>query len=146
MHRFLTEIYKENIAANDIGLVSYGNENYVLDLWGLASNKAFQLRSLNDDGLWMQDLANEYNVKLVMIYSFWFKKIPEKWILLGVLQLNGEAITEITRLGVTFYWTDENDRTNFSSTCKNLKTFKDLLPKEATFLTSSACQQHIAAK
>ncbi|MDX1696293.1 MAG: hypothetical protein R3208_21185, partial [Ketobacteraceae bacterium] len=34
MHRFAVEYYNKPLAVNDLGYVSYNNDNYVLDLWG----------------------------------------------------------------------------------------------------------------
>ncbi len=37
MHRFATDFYKQPVAVNDLGWVSYKNDAFVLDLQGLGS-------------------------------------------------------------------------------------------------------------
>lgn len=80
MHRFAVDYYGKPVAVNDIGYVSYKNNNYVLDLWGLASAEALNARkNSHDNGEWMQEIAAQKNVELAMIYEEWFKNIPNGW-------------------------------------------------------------------
>lgn len=51
MHRFAADFYAKPVAVNDLGLVSYQNPNYVLDLWGLGSLEALNRRLGNDNYL-----------------------------------------------------------------------------------------------
>jgi hypothetical protein len=44
MHRFATDFYKEPVAVNDVGWVSYNNDAFVLDLWGLGSEPVRRLK------------------------------------------------------------------------------------------------------
>lgn len=106
MARFVSDYYQAPIAVNDIGLVTWGGKQPVLDLWGLASYPALQLR-LGDtpDPIWMQQIAQQHDVHLVMIYSYWFKDVPPSWVPLGTLRLSRFEATVTDK--VTFYATDE---------------------------------------
>jgi hypothetical protein len=80
MHRFIVDFYRQPVAVNDIGLVSYHNPNYVLDLWGLGSEEARKARMLTHTRGWMDKLTRSHNVGLVMIYRTWFgADIPPSW-------------------------------------------------------------------
>ena len=85
LHRFATDYYQHPVAVNDLGYISYRNDNYVLDLWGLGSIEALRLRQTSDDVEWMSDLANKKDVKLAMIYDDWFNGVPEDWHKIGEL-------------------------------------------------------------
>ena len=70
MHRFVTDFYKEPVAVNDLGWVSYGNNAFVLDLEGLGSESVRGLRAAHAfDAAHMAGLTSHYNVGLVMIYE-----------------------------------------------------------------------------
>lgn len=80
-HRFVEDYYPHPVALNDLGLVSFRNSNYVLDLWGLASLRAMKNRQTQgSDPQWMDDLAVEYDVGLVFVTNAWFRKLPPQWI------------------------------------------------------------------
>jgi len=69
MHRFVTEFYQGPVAVNDIGLVSYRNPYFVLDLWGLASEKARALNSSGANATAYRDLVSGSGVHLVIDYA-----------------------------------------------------------------------------
>jgi hypothetical protein len=89
MHRFVTEHLHEDVAVNDLGWVAYRNPNYVLDLWGLASESARRARA---DGLTvaeMEALIGDRDISVVMIYETWFTEcIPEAWTRVARLHLS----------------------------------------------------------
>lgn len=68
MHRFVTEHWQKPVAVNDLGWVSYQNDNYVLDLWGLASIQALQARKAGDPN-WVSKTTANHNVQLAMVYT-----------------------------------------------------------------------------
>jgi hypothetical protein len=104
MHRFATEFWKRPVAVNDLGWVSYRNDNYVLDLWGLASKEALVARKTRDNSQWMADLATGKGVGLAMIYPAWFGGIPPSWENVATMKLSRVPVT--TALGsVSFYAT-----------------------------------------
>lgn len=103
MSRFVREFYRRPVGINDLGWVAYQNDQYVLDLWGLASPQALALRSRHgDDGRWMQLLADRHDVRLAIVYEHWFKDIPANWVPLATMYLGKKRITAASR-AVTFY-------------------------------------------
>lgn len=93
MHRFVTEYYQKPIAVNDIGYVSFQNDAYVLDLWGLASTEALEARQTEQTADWMVELTDEYQVELVMIYADAFKvNVPNEWVKVGELTTSRPVI------------------------------------------------------
>lgn len=105
MHRFVTEFWRRPVAVNDLGWVSYRNDHYVLDLWGLASKEALVARKTRDSKEWMDTLTKEKGVGLAIIYSGWFGALPPAWKKVGTMNLSRIAVTPA--LGwVNFYATD----------------------------------------
>ena len=107
MHRFATEYWKRPVAVNDLGWVSYRNDNYVLDLWGLASKEALVARMNRGDKSWMAEMTRDKGVGLAMIYPGWFPSLPTEWERVGTLNLSQIAITPSFGW-VAFYATDPN--------------------------------------
>ena len=132
MHRFVADYYSNPVAINDLGLVSYRNDNYVLDLNGLASRKALNFRRNKDkkDVDWMNLMAKENNVKLVMIYDLFFPEIPENWIRIGELHLGKKNITPASSI-VAFYVLDID---TLSSVRSLLYDFQKTLPEGVKFV------------
>jgi hypothetical protein len=87
MHRFATQFWHAPVAVNDIGLVSYDNPNYVLDLWGLGSEAARRVRGQEAGAAWMDRLTRQSDTELAMIYPEWFPTLPADWHLVGMLRL-----------------------------------------------------------
>ncbi|NRA42674.1 MAG: hypothetical protein HRU21_10270, partial [Pseudomonadales bacterium] len=110
MHRFVQQYYQQPAAVNDLGLLSYQNPHYVLDLWGLASKEALAFRQTSDDLEWMHQLVEQSDIDLVMIYPSWFEKegktLPEQWQKLAVLRMNGRV--NFLDDDVSFYCTVKN--------------------------------------
>lgn len=101
LHRFVVDYWRRPVAINDLGWVSYLNENYVLDLWGLASNDNRLARFRKRPG-WMAQAAVSHDVRLAMIYPQWFPDIPSDWHRLGTLVSDRSPI--VTRYAeVAFY-------------------------------------------
>ncbi len=72
MARFAQDFAREPVAVNDLGRVVWNNPDYVLDLWGLASDRARRIRI--DDGApagWAGMLTAERGVRLAMVYDRW---------------------------------------------------------------------------
>ena len=91
MRRFITEFYKKPVAVNDVGLVSFRNNMYVLDLTGLASKEVLELRRAGSSVVWMDELAAEHHVDFALIYATCDK--PEHWIHLADWSLSRRCIT-----------------------------------------------------
>ena len=111
MHRFAQQYYQQPVAVNDLGLLSYQNPHYVLDLWGLASKEALAFRQTSDNLEWMHQLVEQSDIDLVMIYPSWFekegKRLPVKWKKLATLKING-GINFLSN-NVNFYCIDNCD-------------------------------------
>jgi len=106
MHRFVTEFYRKPVAAHDVGWVSYRNPAYVLDLWGLSSKRALESRLRGGGTAWMDELARDHDVKVAMLYRYWFPAVPESWTAVAELNLRSARITAAHDV-VTFYVLDE---------------------------------------
>ncbi len=87
MHRFAAEAYGRPVAVNDLGLVSYRNDNRVLDLWGLGSERVRKLKAAGAFGpRQMDEMARQYGAGVAMIYEPWFAgTIPADWRKMAVL-------------------------------------------------------------
>ena len=88
MHRFATKYFPHAVAVNDLGWVSYNNDSYVLDLWGLGSE---QVRRLRSNGKLTPEtigaVVDKANVDYAMIYYKWFRQgVPKNWCLLAILK------------------------------------------------------------
>lgn len=119
MHRLLRDHYPVPVAVNDLGWVSYRNDQYVLDLWGLGSQTALEARLQHPESTaWMQELAREHQVKLVMVYDAWSKSLPS-WERVGELSLGKMRITPAHR-DVAFYLTKQGDRAEFCRAVQGL--------------------------
>jgi hypothetical protein len=77
MAQFLKK-YKNhaNIAANDIGAITYFTEIKLLDLAGLGNYEVLKLiKTGNFNNETAQKLLLDYNVELIIVYEHWFKNI-----------------------------------------------------------------------
>lgn len=95
MHRIAAEHWGDAVGANDIGWVSFQNPHYVLDLWGLASEEARELRRGASDNDWLESLADEKDVDLFMIFESWFASggpLPPSWEKIAALRIPGEPV------------------------------------------------------
>ena len=130
MHRFAVEYYKKPVAVNDLGYVTYNNDQYVLDLLGLASIDALDARRNDQDSQWMNDLAKSKNVKFAMIYENIFPTLPQNWTKLGTLHLSRTKITPASS-EVTFYALTD---TAIPEITTKLRTFQETLPQGVRFI------------
>jgi hypothetical protein len=133
MHRFATQWWKKPVAVNDLGWVSYRNENYVLDLWGLGSSKALKARIEEHDYSWMARMANESGVGLAMVYESWVPGKSVGWIKVGEIYLSRGLITP-SDAKVTFYATAPSFVNEIES---KLQDFKKSVPPGVVIITRS---------
>jgi len=90
-HFQVAQLIKEcgdvNIAANDIGMINYYSNNYILDLWGLANSEIANQRlkkMYNTEKI--NEITMQHNIKFVIVYEHWFDQyggLPKNWIKLG---------------------------------------------------------------
>jgi hypothetical protein len=131
MHRFAVDYYKKPIAVNDLGYVSYRNDNYVLDYSGLASMEVLSIcRRKGKDFRWMDRLAVAHGVQFAMIYEHRFGQIPDNWIKVGDLLLSRRLITPAEKV-VAFY---AMNNTAFQETKSMIKDFQASLPPGVKFV------------
>jgi hypothetical protein len=124
MHRFAAEFYREPVAANDIGWVSYRNPAYVLDLWGLGSEEVRRLRARGpfkpDD---LRRLVTKHDVELAMIYEDRFTgQLPDDWHRIAVMKTERGASASDT---VSFFLIAKADPERVKAA---LREFKRTLP------------------
>lgn len=105
MNQFIVHHWKRPVAVNDLGWASYRNPYYVLDLYGLGSERVRRLRLA---GTWnaekMAELARDRQVGLVMIYEEWYAGcLPSSWRKVAVLQTS--KVTSASA-EVSFYATE----------------------------------------
>ena len=124
MHRFVAGYYKKNVAVNDLGWVSYerGPGIYVLDLYGLASNEA--LKQSVHDAPWLERIAHQHDVGLVMIYPSWFPEIPADWTPVATLSMNTHLVSSAQNR-VQIYSTPDGNREEIRN---ELKAFAPKFP------------------
>lgn len=88
MARFAKDYMNTAVAVNDLGLVAWNNENYVLDLWGLASAESRKKRIFDPTPGWAGPLAQAHDVPYAMIYETWLgRAVGPKWVRMGDLVL-----------------------------------------------------------
>jgi hypothetical protein len=136
MRRFVQNHYRGSVAVNDLGYVAYKNDQYVLDLGGLASMEVVQ-RNQRGEPMWWGPMTQEHDVHLIMIYENQYNPIPPTWIKLGTLAL-GHMKLSAAEPTVTFFATDcQTTR----QTVPKLKVFATELPEKATFKLSEGIDQ-----
>lgn len=87
MHRFVTDFFPERVAVNDLGWVSYQNEEYVLDLWGLGSEEARRIAGEGRTPEAVDELAARHDVVFAMVYEAWLgDAIPASWCRIAQLE------------------------------------------------------------
>lgn len=131
MSKFVGDWLKGPVAANDIGLVSYKNPYYVLDLGGIGNTKIFQMRISNRNVTWMNSLTEKSHIKLAMLYKDWFFSMPNNWSLLGCLYLSKQRISPSEKV-VHFYATSNEYRAEL---IKKINQFQKKLPSGVAFKT-----------
>lgn len=129
MHRFVAEFYRNTVAVNDLGWVSYRRPTglYVLDLWGLASPEAS--RQTHKSDAWLDGIVREHGAQLAMIYPDWYDEgSPDDWELLGVMCITSPR-TSISQPCVSFYSTQMGDPVALKAL---LRDFTRTLPVSVT--------------
>jgi len=100
-HRFVAECWRKPVAVNDLGWVSFRNDAYVLDLWGLGSEEARKARAGNAPG-WVGRLVTEHGVEAAILYPDWFPGLPPEWVRLGVIGYTERSVTPYAPAATVF--------------------------------------------
>lgn len=125
MHHFVNDYYRAPVAVNDLGLVSYHNPNFVLDLGGLASEQARILQMSGADADAYRDLVARNGVHLVIIYDEWFPDdLSAGWVKVASLALSRQRVSS-AEAEVQFYATDA---ATASKVRPELQAFSKVLP------------------
>lgn len=125
MARFVREQVKGPVAVNDIGLVAYSGDEFVLDLWGLACKEALEKRRRAKTPAWMDELVTRHEVGVVMLYDWWFDRdVPAPWIKVGELYLSAPG-TYVAGNIVSVYATKAEGVAKLRA---QLKAFRPTLP------------------
>ena len=88
MSVFAKQYLDAPVAVNDISWLAWNNPNYVLDLWGLASSQALELRLGASEPGWAGPLVIAHAAPVAMIYDNWLDDgISADWVRLGEFRL-----------------------------------------------------------
>jgi hypothetical protein len=128
MHRFATTYYRRPVAVNDVGWVAFRNDQYVIDLWGVAAEEA-RTRDRARDAEWLDGTMRRHHAKLAMVYQDWFPQRPATWRRLGELKLLRSRYTPASEV-VAFFVTDEATAAEVQPL---LRRFAATLPAGAAF-------------
>ncbi|CAA0080922.1 Uncharacterised protein [BD1-7 clade bacterium] len=130
MQRFLNEMWQKPVAVNDLGLTSFTNDEYVLDLWGLASSEARVRRKSATSPDWMAELGDKHQVEMAMIYhnAVWFETVPPQWQKVGELTVTGIPIT--AWFPVSIFATSASTHADI---LQRWQTFAETLPEGTRF-------------
>ncbi|MEC7762281.1 MAG: hypothetical protein VX874_10270 [Pseudomonadota bacterium] len=92
MATFVKDYLQTGVAVNDLGYVAWQNDNYILDLWGLASAEARTIRATAPVPGWTGELTAKYDVPVALVYDPWFEDgIGTDWVKVGEFQLTIEG-------------------------------------------------------
>ena len=106
MRRLVVDHWREPVAVNDLGWVSFRNDAHVLDLRGLGSEDARRARTRGDGDGWIGPMVAERGVGLALVYvdPDWIAAPPPEWIRRGELRLAMARVT-VAEPVVTIYAT-----------------------------------------
>lgn len=97
----LARAWDAPVLANDIGLVSYGNPNKVIDLYGLASTQALDARRGPALAGWPNQMAENEDAGLAMVYDGWLAKhLLPGWERVAYLDLRVPVTILTTRVSI----------------------------------------------
>jgi len=129
MHRFAADFERAPIAVNDLGYVSFGNRNYVLDLEGLGSPGFRSQPPGTRWSEWLERAAKGHGIQAAMIYDKFYEDLPRAWRKVGELHLSRPRITPALER-VSFYATSE---VAYSRVRERADAFRRTLPPNVRF-------------
>jgi hypothetical protein len=123
------------VAVNDLGWVAYKNDIFVLDLWGLGSEKSRQAaKAAGRTAEFMRDMTARSNAAYAMVYDDWFEVVPPEWC--RIAQLNTIKVTSASDK-VAFYLIAMDRETEIRTA---LQAFEKVLPKGASLSRYENCR------
>jgi hypothetical protein len=106
MHRFLDEYYPHPVAVQDLGWPVYRNDQYVLDLGGLASLPLLTSYKERYGRDWLEAITQDKQIELLLLYGDTPQRsLPEGWQRVAELTLSRKRITPFDET-VAFYATN----------------------------------------
>jgi hypothetical protein len=94
LHRLVADHLNEPVGVNDLGWTTYQNEQYVYDFLGLGSYRSVRhLRAEDPTKVWMDEAAEDHDLRLLIVSEFFFPEVPDEWARLGWLCLDAPAVT-----------------------------------------------------
>ena len=103
MARFVHDYWRAPVAVNDLGWMAWQNDNYVLDLWGLASTEVLKLRLGAPADGWADPLMARHGVDVAIIYEAWLgRALGSGWVPVADLTMD-QKIGKLGDWRVTFY-------------------------------------------
>ncbi|HRV81088.1 MAG TPA: hypothetical protein P5218_06625, partial [Planctomycetota bacterium] len=93
IHRLLLNHWRRPAAVNDLGWTSYRNDQFVLDLAGLASPEVRAMSRHSQDGAWIAVLTRQRGIELAAIYETWYPQRPAEWVQVASLSLSRRRVT-----------------------------------------------------
>lgn len=133
MHRLVTDFLKSPIAVNDLGWVSFENDEYVLDLFGLGSEEA-RIGYRTKDPNYIDRLTSNHDVHVALL-SDWFISeasnfLPNTWRKIGSLQLDVPLVTAgSSKVGIYVFGLSSTQCTGIFT---KLEDFQKTLPLKTT--------------
>ncbi len=107
MRILVAESFNDDVIANDIGLISYRNENKIVDVAGLSCERARVAISCKETA-WMDEICVENNVAMAVIYTRAYRDvIPGDWVHAASLILIGPLFV-VPERSVDIYITDRD--------------------------------------
>lgn len=130
---FLHQYYRNSkVIANDIGAITYFNNIYLLDTYGLGSIEVAKLRK-NDHGkftdnkalqAYVYDTAKNQNFELAVVFDEWVR-MPDYFIKVGTLTIQNNYMSGGST--VSFYSVKKE---NAGRLRRNLAEFSEKVPKD----------------
>lgn len=93
MARFVRDEWRQPVAVNDLGLVSWHSPAYVVDLIGLGSYDVVRAHLADPTDRWIAPLVRAHETDLAMIYPDWFSYVPPEWARVGTLHISTANVT-----------------------------------------------------
>ncbi len=129
MHRFVVDFERRAVAVNDLGYVSLGNRNYVLDLWGMGSPGLLAQPEGVLRSAWLERKVVAHGIETAMVYDEWFDDLPRTWRKVGELHLSRSRITPAWEK-VSFYATSD---VAYPRVRRRVDAFRATLPRRVRF-------------
>jgi hypothetical protein len=107
MGRIAADLVDGPVAVNDLGLVSYLDPDWTVDLWGLAARDGLEARRDGPEAFrtWIEAETRSRGVVLAMIYDSWVGQArPPSWRLLAHMTLDQPMVSAGSQT-VSFYAT-----------------------------------------